>query len=82
MDPSSTTIAMSQACTSSIERNTNAAPCTTALSWYVSLERGHVRTWKDLAEAFLKQYRYNEEMASDHSRLQNMTKKGPKGFKE
>ncbi|RDX75076.1 hypothetical protein CR513_45088, partial [Mucuna pruriens] len=25
-----------------------------ALSWYVSLERGHIKTWRDLAEAFLK----------------------------
>ncbi|RDX92719.1 hypothetical protein CR513_25109, partial [Mucuna pruriens] len=25
-----------------------------ALSWYVNLERGCIRTWKDLAEAFLK----------------------------
>ncbi|RDX69632.1 hypothetical protein CR513_51229, partial [Mucuna pruriens] len=25
-----------------------------ALSWYVSLERWHVKTWRDLAEAFLK----------------------------
>ncbi|RDX91923.1 hypothetical protein CR513_26020, partial [Mucuna pruriens] len=26
------------------------------LSWYVSLERGRIKTWRDLAEAFLKQY--------------------------
>ncbi|RDX85813.1 hypothetical protein CR513_32936, partial [Mucuna pruriens] len=53
-----------------------------ALSWYVNLERGRVRTWKDLAEAFLKQYRYNEDMAPDRSRLQNMAKKDHEGFKE
>ncbi|RDX92194.1 hypothetical protein CR513_25707, partial [Mucuna pruriens] len=27
-----------------------------ALNWYVSLERGHIKTWRDLAEAFLKQW--------------------------
>ncbi|RDX85505.1 hypothetical protein CR513_33291, partial [Mucuna pruriens] len=38
-----------------------------ALSWYVSLERGRIKTWRDLAEAFLKQYKYNKDMALDHS---------------
>ncbi|RDY10082.1 hypothetical protein CR513_05453, partial [Mucuna pruriens] len=28
-----------------------------ALGWYVSLERGCIKTWRDLAEAFLKQYK-------------------------
>ncbi|RDX57697.1 hypothetical protein CR513_63041, partial [Mucuna pruriens] len=36
-----------------------------ALSWYVSLERGHIKTWRDLTEAFLKQYKYIEDMAPD-----------------
>ncbi|RDX85840.1 hypothetical protein CR513_32900, partial [Mucuna pruriens] len=53
-----------------------------ALSWYVNLERGRIRIWKDLAEASLKQYRYNEDMAPDRSRLQNMAKKDHEGFKE
>ncbi|RDY02313.1 hypothetical protein CR513_14255, partial [Mucuna pruriens] len=53
-----------------------------SLNRYVNLERGHIRTWKDLAEAFLKQYRYNEEMALDRSRLQNMNKRDQEGFKE
>ncbi|RDX72969.1 hypothetical protein CR513_47479, partial [Mucuna pruriens] len=39
------------------------------LSWYISLKRGRVKTWRDLAEAFLKQYKYNEDMALDRSRL-------------
>ncbi|RDX85769.1 hypothetical protein CR513_32988, partial [Mucuna pruriens] len=55
---------------------------TAALSWYVNLERGHIRTWKDLTKAFLKQYKYNEDKALDRSRLQNMTKKDLEGFKE
>ncbi|RDY07813.1 hypothetical protein CR513_08021, partial [Mucuna pruriens] len=52
------------------------------LGWYVGLERGRVRSWKDLAKAFLKQYKYNENMAPDRTRLQNMTKKDHEGFKE
>ncbi|RDX99366.1 hypothetical protein CR513_17588, partial [Mucuna pruriens] len=46
-----------------------------ALSWYVRLERGHVKTWRDLAKAFLKQYKYNEDIAPDRSRLYNMIKR-------
>ncbi|RDX68396.1 hypothetical protein CR513_52623, partial [Mucuna pruriens] len=46
-----------------------------SLSWYVSLERGLVKTWKDLVEAFLKKYKYNEDMTLDRSRLQNMAKR-------
>ncbi|RDY01257.1 hypothetical protein CR513_15433, partial [Mucuna pruriens] len=52
------------------------------LSWYVSLERGRIKTWRDLVEAFLKQYKYNEDMAPDGSQLQNMVKKEQEGFKE
>ncbi|RDX78074.1 hypothetical protein CR513_41703, partial [Mucuna pruriens] len=40
-----------------------------ALNQYVSLERGHVKTWRDSAEAFLKQYMFNEDMAQNRSRL-------------
>ncbi|RDX87134.1 hypothetical protein CR513_31435, partial [Mucuna pruriens] len=36
-----------------------------ALSWYVILKRGCIKTWRDLTEAFLKQYKYNEDMAPD-----------------
>ncbi|RDX73717.1 hypothetical protein CR513_46641, partial [Mucuna pruriens] len=52
------------------------------LNWYVSLERGHIKTLRDLAEAFLKQYKYSEEMPPDCSWLQNMLKKEQEGFKE
>ncbi|RDX83076.1 hypothetical protein CR513_36039, partial [Mucuna pruriens] len=44
-----------------------------ALNWY---------TWRDLAEAFLKQYKYNEDIAPDRSWLQSMVKKEQEGFKE
>ncbi|RDX89643.1 hypothetical protein CR513_28607, partial [Mucuna pruriens] len=46
------------------------------------LERGRIKTWRDLAEAFSKQYKYNEDMTPDRSRLQNMIKKEHEGFKE
>ncbi|RDY10311.1 hypothetical protein CR513_05178, partial [Mucuna pruriens] len=53
-----------------------------ALSLYVILERGRIKTWRDLAEAFLKQHKYNEDMGPDQSRLQNMIKKEHEDFKE
>ncbi|XP_058764547.1 uncharacterized protein LOC131638004 [Vicia villosa] len=33
------------------------------LEWYMQLERANVRTWGELADAFLKQYHYNTAMA-------------------
>ncbi|RDX96148.1 hypothetical protein CR513_21221, partial [Mucuna pruriens] len=53
-----------------------------ALSWYVNLESGHVKTWRDLVEAFIHQYKYNEDMAPDRSRLQNLSKTESEGFKD
>ncbi|RDY06712.1 hypothetical protein CR513_09263, partial [Mucuna pruriens] len=41
-----------------------------------------MKTWVDLAEAFLQQYRYNEELAPDQTHLQNMAKKVSETFKE
>ncbi|RDY11348.1 hypothetical protein CR513_04005, partial [Mucuna pruriens] len=42
---------------------------------YVNLEHGRIKTWRELAEAFLKQYKYNKDMALDRSWIQNMLKK-------
>ncbi|RDX75148.1 hypothetical protein CR513_45013, partial [Mucuna pruriens] len=36
----------------------------------------------DLAEAFLKQYRYNEELAPNRTQLQRIIKRDTKTFKE
>ncbi|RDY12588.1 hypothetical protein CR513_02581, partial [Mucuna pruriens] len=53
-----------------------------ALSWYVNLENEHLITWRDLAEVFIRQYKYNEDMALDRSRLQNLSKTESEGFKD
>ncbi|RDX83321.1 hypothetical protein CR513_35762, partial [Mucuna pruriens] len=53
----------------------------TALNWYVGLKRGHIKTWRDLVEAFLKQYKYNEDMALDRSRSRTWSKKNKKASK-
>ncbi|RDY02450.1 hypothetical protein CR513_14083, partial [Mucuna pruriens] len=49
---------------------------------YGFLEQGRIKTLRDLVEAFLKQYKYNKDMAPDRSQLQNMLKKEQEGFKE
>ena len=53
-----------------------------AVNWYAQLERSRIRTWKDLADAFLKQYKHNLEMAPDRSQLQSMFKRENETFKE
>ncbi|KAL5179630.1 hypothetical protein HKD37_01G000900 [Glycine soja] len=53
-----------------------------AVVWYTNLEASHIRTWKDLITAFLRQYQYNSDMAPDRTQLQNMFKKEGETFKE
>jgi len=53
-----------------------------ASNWYTHLEPARIRCWKDLADAFLKQYKYNIDMAPDRMQLQNMTKRDNESFKE
>lgn len=53
-----------------------------ASNWYIHLERAHIRSFKDLADAFLKQYKYNIDMAPDRTQLQNMLKRDTETFKE
>ena len=36
-----------------------------ALSWYMRLDNAKIKKWKDLVEAFLKQYKFNLEIALD-----------------
>jgi len=41
----------------------------TALSWYMHLEPARIRSWNDLVDTFLKQYKYNVDMAPDRLQL-------------
>lgn len=43
-----------------------------SLDWYMQLEMIHVRTWKDLVDEFLKQYKYNTDMAPNRTQLQSI----------
>ncbi|XP_050902843.1 uncharacterized protein LOC127115307 [Lathyrus oleraceus] len=40
-----------------------------SLEWYMQLERTHIKTWRELAEAFLKHYQYNSDMAPNRTQL-------------
>ena len=53
-----------------------------AVIWYTNLEASHIRLWKDLITAFIRQYQYNIDMASDRTQLQNMSKREHESFKE
>jgi len=46
-----------------------------ALNWYMLLEPTRISSFKDLVDTFLKQYKYNMDMAPDRMQLQNMAKK-------
>ncbi|EOY05656.1 Gag-pro-like protein [Theobroma cacao] len=53
-----------------------------AARWYVQLNRNRIKTWKDLARAFIAQYKHVAELAPDRLSLQTMEKKQSENFKE
>jgi hypothetical protein len=53
-----------------------------ALRWYMDLDRVDIRTFNDLASAFMKQYNYNSYMAPDRDELRAMTQREKESFKE
>ncbi|CAN1182918.1 hypothetical protein LINPERHAP2_LOCUS36234, partial [Linum perenne] len=54
----------------------------TALRWYMNLESTRIRKWQDLAEAFMKHYKHNQDLAPDREDLRNMEKKENESFRE
>jgi hypothetical protein len=46
-----------------------------ALSWYMRLDNVKIKKWKDLVEAFFKQYKFNLEIAPDRTSLMSMEKR-------
>ncbi|TYK06500.1 uncharacterized protein E5676_scaffold70G00280 [Cucumis melo var. makuwa] len=50
--------------------------------WYMQLDGSQVHRWKDLADSFLKQYKYNIDMVPDRLDLQRIEKKNVETFKE
>ncbi|XP_050876852.1 uncharacterized protein LOC127080578 [Lathyrus oleraceus] len=52
-----------------------------SLSWYMKLERRRIQSWLDLANAFLKQYKYNLDMAPDRMQLRALSKESNESFR-
>ncbi|CAJ2640305.1 unnamed protein product [Trifolium pratense] len=52
-----------------------------SLNWYMQLEGNRIQSWRDLANAFIKQYQYNIDMAPDRTQLQNMSQKEGESFR-
>lgn len=47
----------------------------------MKLKRSHIQLWEDLANAFLKQYKCNLDMAPDQRQLQSLSQKSNESFK-
>ncbi|MCH86722.1 hypothetical protein A2U01_0007582 [Trifolium medium] len=48
---------------------------------YMQLEGSRIRSWRDLVNAFVRQYQYNVDMAPSRTQLQNMSQKDDESFK-
>ncbi|XP_016747130.1 uncharacterized protein [Gossypium hirsutum] len=53
-----------------------------AAKWYNQLSRAKIHSWKDLAQAFMKQYGHVKNMAPDRITLQNMEKWRNENFRQ
>ncbi|XP_050908690.1 uncharacterized protein LOC127122394 [Lathyrus oleraceus] len=51
------------------------------LSWYMKLERNHVQSWLELANAFLKQYKYDMDIAPDRMQLRALSQEDNESFR-
>ncbi|XP_050877699.1 uncharacterized protein LOC127081488 [Lathyrus oleraceus] len=53
-----------------------------ALKWYMGLDNTQIRTFNDLGEAFVRQYKYNVDMVPDRDQLCAISRKDKETFKE
>jgi hypothetical protein len=53
-----------------------------ALSWYMRLDNTKIRIWKDLVDAFVKQYKYNMDITPDRNSLSNLEKGDKESIRE
>jgi len=54
----------------------------TVLSWYMRLDNTRIRRWKDMVKAFVRQYKYNMNIAPDKTSLSNLAKGDKEGIRE
>ncbi|XP_070009707.1 uncharacterized protein [Nicotiana sylvestris] len=53
-----------------------------AFEWFIDQDISHWHVWDDMAQAFVKQFQYNIDIAPDHNSLSNMKKKLTESFRE
>jgi hypothetical protein len=53
-----------------------------ALNWYMCLDNTKVKGWKELVDIFIRQYKFNMDMALDRSSLQAMEKGNKESVRE
>jgi len=52
------------------------------LNWYMRLDNTKIRRWKDLVDAFMKQYKYNMDITPNRTSLSNLEKKDKESIRE
>jgi hypothetical protein len=52
------------------------------LTWYMRLDNTKVKKWKDLVDAFMRQYKFNIDVGPDHLSLQAMEKDKKESIRE
>jgi len=52
------------------------------LSWYMRLDNTKIQRWKDLVDAFVKQYKNNMDIAPNRTNLSNIEKKDKESIRE
>ncbi|XP_019241787.1 PREDICTED: uncharacterized protein LOC109221800 [Nicotiana attenuata] len=50
--------------------------------WFIDQDISHWHVWDDMAQAFVKQFQYNIDIAPDRDSLSNMKKKPTESFRE
>ncbi|XP_070004567.1 uncharacterized protein [Nicotiana sylvestris] len=53
-----------------------------ASGWFIDQDISHWHVWDDMAQAFVKQFQYNIDIAPDRNSLSNMKKKPTESFRE
>jgi hypothetical protein len=53
-----------------------------ALTWYMRLNNIKVKKWKDLVDAFMRQYKFNIDVGPNRSSLQAMKKNNKESIRE
>jgi len=51
-------------------------------SWYMRLDNTKIQRWKDLVDAFVKQYKYNMDIAPNRTSLSNLEKRDKENVRE